>query len=104
MSKVAGANEDWEGVIAAHPLESQDPAAWLRYGVALCQRIEPSDEARQQQQQAGLAFAHARALGASKEAVAQSHRESTLLSLADALEVAGADRAAAVIRRIAGWP
>jgi hypothetical protein len=103
MSALGGPNDHWEAVIAAHPLESHDPAAWLRYGVALSQRIEPSAQARQQQQQAGLAFAHAQALGASKEAVAQNQRESTLLALTRALEAAGADQAAAVMRRIAGW-
>jgi hypothetical protein len=94
---------DWQGVIAAHPLESHDPAEWLRYGVALTQRIEPSAQERQQQQQAGLAFAHAEALGAAKEAVALSQRQATLLSLAEGLELAGAPAAAAALRRLAGW-
>ena len=63
MSEQSGMQDDWAAVIAAHPLESHDPAAWLRYGVALCQRIEPSSEERQQQQQAGLAFCPCRGAG-----------------------------------------
>lgn len=96
--------QPWHAVVETHPLESHDPAEWLRYGVAMSQLIEPSGAERQQQQQAGLAFAHAEALGASKEAVAQSQRQSTLLSLAEALEVAGAGAAAAALRRGADWP
>jgi len=52
----------------------------------------------------GLAFAHAEALGASKEAVALSKRKATLLSLAEALEMAGAVAAATALLRKAGWP
>jgi len=98
-----GAMTDWQAVIAAHPLESHDAAEWLRYGVALTQRIEPSAQERQQQQQAGLAFAHAEALGAAKEAVALSQRQATLLSLAEGLALAEAPAAAAALRRLAGW-
>ena len=79
MSEGSGQYHDWEVIIAAHPLESHDPGLWLRYGVALSQRIEPSSEERNQQQQAGLAFAHAEALGASREAV--SKRQTILFSL-----------------------
>ncbi|MEA5392288.1 hypothetical protein VB738_13580 [Cyanobium gracile UHCC 0139] len=92
---------DWRAVIAAHPLESHEPAAWLRYGVALSQLIEPSAQERQQQQQVGLAFAHAEALGASKEAVALSQRQATLLSLVEALALAGAEGAAAALEGLA---
>jgi hypothetical protein len=103
MSEQSGMQDDWAAVIAAHPLESHEPATWLRYGVALCQRIEPSSEERQQQQQAGLAFAHAEALGASKDEVARSQRQATLFSLAAALELAEADQAAEELQRIVGW-
>lgn len=95
---------DWRAVIAAHPLESHEPAAWLRYGVALSQLIEPSAQERQQQQQVGLAFAHAEALGASQEAVALGQRQATLLSLALALELAGAGTAAAALGRLVDGP
>jgi fatty acid/phospholipid biosynthesis enzyme len=104
VSEVTTHRQPWQEVIAAHPLESHDPAEWLLFGVALSQLIEPSAEERQQQQQAGLAFAHAEALGASKDAVAQSQRQSTLLSLADGLELADAGSAAALLRRITSWP
>ncbi|WP_216905118.1 hypothetical protein [Synechococcus sp. CCY 0621] len=104
MSPQAGRESDWRAVIAAHPLESHEAAAWLRYGVALSQLIEPSAQERQQQQQAGLAFAHAEALGASKKAVALSQRQATLLGLAQALELAGAGAAAAALGRLADWP
>lgn len=98
-----GGTTDWQAVIAAHPLESHDATEWLRYGVALSQRIEPSAQERQQQQQAGLAFAHAEALGAAKEAVALSQRQATLLSLAEGLALAEAPAAAAALRHLAGW-
>ncbi len=97
MSVPNGRQAHWEAVIAAHPLESHDAAEWLRYGLALSQRIEPSAQERQQQQQVGLAFAHAEALGASKQAVALSQRQATLLSLVEALELAGAGAAAVAL-------
>ncbi len=103
MSQRDGRTLEWEAVVAAHPLESHEAAAWLRYGVALSQLIEPSAQERQQQQQAGLAFAHAEALGAPKEVVALSQRQATLLSLAEGLELAGVGAAAAALRRGAGW-
>ncbi len=99
MGEPAGRDAEWQAVIAAHPLESHDPAEWLRYGVALTQVIEPSAQERHHQQQAGLAFAHAEVMGAAKEAVALSQRQATLLSLAQALELAEAGSAAAVLRR-----
>ena len=101
MSQPHPGSTDWRAVAAAHPLESHEPAAWLRYGVALSQLIEPSVRERQEQQQVGLAFAHAEALGASKEAVALSQRQATLLSLAEALALAGAEGAAAALERLA---
>ncbi|KEF41544.1 MAG: hypothetical protein ER33_10690 [Cyanobium sp. CACIAM 14] len=88
MSEKALINTDWQTVSASHPLESLDPAEWVRYGLALSQLIEPTSQSRQQQQQAGLAFAHAVELGAHKEAVALSQRLSTLLSLVKSLELA----------------
>lgn len=104
MNDPTGRQAHWEAVIAAHPLESHEAAAWLRYGVALSQRIEPSAGERQQQQQVGLAFAHAEALGASKQAVDLSQRQATLLSLVEALALAGAEGAAAALERLADWP
>jgi hypothetical protein len=103
MSDQTNREADWRAVIAAHPLESHDAAEWLRYGVALSQLIEPSAQERQQQQQAGLAFAHAEVLGAPKEAVALCQRQATLLNLANALELAHAGPTAALLRRKAGW-
>jgi hypothetical protein len=104
MSDLVRRQSHWDAVIAAHPLESHGAAEWLRYGVALSQRIEPSAQERQQQQQVGLAFAHAEALGASKETVALSQRQATLLSLVDALELAEAGAAAAALGRLADGP
>jgi hypothetical protein len=104
MSDLDRRQSHWDAVIASHPLESHGAAEWLRYGVALSQRIEPSAQERQQQQQVGLAFAHAEALGASKEAVALSQRQATLLSLVDALELAEAGAAAAALGRLADGP
>ncbi len=99
MSEQTSREAHWQAVIVAHPLESQEAEQWLRYGVALSQLVRPSDQQRQQQQQAGLAFAHAEALGAPKEAVARSQRQSIMLSLANALELADAGPAAELLRR-----
>ena len=104
MSPPDTRSTDWAALIAAHPLESHDPATWLRYGVALSQVIEPSDRQRQEQQQVGLALVHAEALGASREAVARSLRQATLLSLEEALTLAGAEGAAAALAVVLSQP
>jgi hypothetical protein len=80
---------DWQAVIEAHPLESHDPAEWLRYGVALLQTLTPGAEAGKQQQQAALAFLQAQKEGASAEAVAAAQRQAVLLNLHQALVIAG---------------
>ena len=63
MTRQAFERGDWQMVIEAHPLESHDPAEWLRYGVALLQTLTPSAEAGKQQQQAALAFVQAEKRG-----------------------------------------
>jgi hypothetical protein len=80
---------DWQAVIAAHPLESHDPQEWLRYGVALLQTMEPGPDVGKQQQQAALAFVQAQKEGATAEEVAAAQREAVLLSLREALKIAG---------------
>ena len=45
MTQQAFERGDWQTVIDAHPLESHDPAEWLRYGVALLQTLTPGAEA-----------------------------------------------------------
>ena len=64
MTQAAFEQYDWQAVIAAHPLESHDPAEWLRYGVSLVQTIEPGPQQGKQQQQAALAFVQAQKEGA----------------------------------------
>jgi len=80
---------DWQAVIAAHPLESHDPQEWLRYGVSLLQTMEPGPDVGKQQQQAALAFVQAQKEGATAEQVAAAQREAVLLSLREALKIAG---------------
>ena len=80
---------DWQALIDAHPLESHDPAEWLRYGVALLQTLTPGAEAGKEQQQAALAFLQAQKEGASAEAMAAAQRQAVLLNLHQALVVAG---------------
>lgn len=77
----------WQATIDAHPLESNDPAEWLAYGVALLQTIQPGPSAPKQLQQAGLAFVQARNHGASEETVAAAQRYSVVQSLCSALEL-----------------
>jgi FkbM family methyltransferase len=89
MSREAFERGDWQGVIDAHPLESHDPQEWLRYGVALLQTIQPGPDVGKQQQQAALAFVQAQKEGASAEQVAAAQRQSVLLSLGQALLLAG---------------
>ncbi len=89
MTQAAFEQHDWQAVIAAHPLESHDPAEWLRYGVALLQTLEPGPEQGRQQQQAALAFVLAQKEGATAEVVAAAQRRSVLLSLEQALNLVG---------------
>ena len=89
MTQAAFDNRDWQAVIDAHPLESHDPAEWLRYGVALLQTIEPGPHAAKQQQQSALAFVQAQKEGASQGEVRAAQRCSALISLQRALALAG---------------
>jgi hypothetical protein len=89
MTQKAYDARDWQAVIDAHQLESHDPAEWLRYGVALLQTMEPGPDVGKQQQQAALAFVQAQKEGASADAVAVAQRQSVLLSLREALRIAG---------------
>jgi len=98
MGKQDDAPVAWRKLLEEHALESQDPASWLRYGVALSQLMESDGQERRQQQQMGLAFAHAERLGASAQAVALSQSRSILLSLAAALELTEQLSEAALIR------
>jgi hypothetical protein len=88
MTQQAFEQGDWQAVIDAHPLESHDPAEWLRYGVALLQTLTPGAEAGKQQQQAALAFVQAQKEGASVEAVEGKMQQSVLLSLREVLTLA----------------
>ena len=103
MTREAYQHHDWAAVIAAHPLESHDPEEWLRYGVALLQTLTPGPDVGKQQQQAALAFVQAQKEAASAEAVAAAQRQAVLLSLNDALNLAGvqggAEQAAQQVRR-----
>ena len=89
MTQQAFERGDWQTVIDAHPLESHDPAEWLRYGVALLQTLTPGAEAGKQQQQAALAFVQAQREGASAEAVAAAQEQAVMLSLGQSLLLAG---------------
>ena len=89
MSKKANLLGDWQAVIDAHPLETHDPQAWLDYGVALLQMIQPGPDAAKQQQQAALAFVQAQQEGAPAEAVTKAQGQAASISLAQALLLAG---------------
>jgi hypothetical protein len=89
MTQAAFERVDWQAVIEAHPLESHDPAEWLRYGVALLQTLQPGPEQGKQQQQAALAFEQAKREGATAEGVAVAQRRALLLSLQQALGLVG---------------
>ena len=89
MTEAAFEQHDWQAVIEAHPLESHDPAEWLRYGVALLQTLEPGPEQGRQQQQAALAFVQAQKEGATAEQVAAAQRQSVMVSLGQSLLLAG---------------
>ena len=99
MTQTAFERGDWQAVIEAHPLESHDPEEWLRYGVALLQTIQPGPDVGKQQQQAALAFVQAQKEGASAEAVAAVQQRSVLISLAEALKLAGIEAAAASVMK-----
>jgi hypothetical protein len=88
MTQHAFERGDWQTVIDAHPLESHDPAEWLRYGVALLQTLKPGAEEGKQQQQAALAFVQAEKEGAAAEAVSAAKNQAVLLNLKQALNLA----------------
>lgn len=89
MTQEAFERGDWRAVIDAHPLESHDPAEWLRYGAALLHTLEPGPEQGKQQQQAALAFLQAGKEGASEEAVRAAQRRVLEHWLATALALSG---------------
>lgn len=99
MSREAFERGDWRGVIEAHPLESDEPEEWLRYGVALLQTIEPGPEVGKLQQQAAHAFVQAQKLGASPDAVASAQQHSVQISLQEALTLIGMGQAAATLQQ-----
>ena len=87
MTRKPFEQDDWPGLIEAHPLESHDPEEWLRYGVALLQTMTPGPAAGKQQQQAALAFVQAQKEGASLDQVIAAQRDSVIISLKAALDV-----------------
>jgi hypothetical protein len=87
MTQQAFERGDWRGVIDAHPLESHDPAEWLRYGGALLNAIEPGPEQGRQQQQAALAFVQAQKEGASEQEVRAAQRQVVEGQLSTALRL-----------------
>jgi hypothetical protein len=89
MTQAAFERGEWQAVIDAHPLESHDPAEWLRYGAALLHTIEPGPEQGRQQQQAALAFVQAQKQGALATEVLAAQRHVVELSLAAALDLVG---------------
>jgi hypothetical protein len=89
MSQQALERSAWQAVIDAHPLESHDPAEWLRYGAALLHTIEPGPQQGRQQQQAALAFVQAEKEGASALEVKAAQRQVVQRCLREALDVIG---------------
>jgi len=88
MTQQAFERGDWQTVIEAHPLESHDPAEWLRYGVSQLQVLSPGTDAGKQQQQAALAIVQAEKEGAAAEAVTAAKNQAVLLNLKQALKLA----------------
>ena len=101
MTREAYQRGDWQAVIEAHPLESHDWEEWLRYGAARLQTLMPGPDLGKQQQQAALAFVQAQKEGASAEAVDAAQRESALLCLNEALNLAGIKPPVALSERLA---
>lgn len=63
-------NADWQTIIDIHEPESQEPIEWLRYGTALLNTIKTRGEkARNQQQQAAIAYERAKSEGAPREVI-----------------------------------
>ena len=91
MSNTTNDPSSWQAVVDAHTLESHVPEDWLRYGVALLQTMKPGPDLGKQLQQAALAFVQAQKEGASAEAVATAQQHSVLISLKEALTIAGID-------------
>ena len=91
MSNTTNEPSSWQAVVDAHPLESHVPEDWLHYGVALLQTMEPGPDLGKQLQQAALAFVQAQKEGASTAAVATAQQHSVVISLIEALTIAGID-------------
>ena len=87
MTQAAFERGDWAAVIEAHPLESHDPAEWLRYGAELLHTIEPGPQQGKQQQQAALAFEQAKREGASQQTVQTAQQQALKCCLMQALQV-----------------
>jgi len=79
----------WRAVIDGHRLEIDDPQAWLDYGIALLQTIQPGPDAGKQQQQAALSFAQARQYGASTLEIEAALLATVGTNLQDALAAFG---------------
>jgi hypothetical protein len=75
---------DWRAVIEAHDQESKEALDWLRYALALLQTM--STESADNQDEPRRAFQQARQLGASLPSFQRIQRQSTLLSLAQAMD------------------
>ena len=91
MSNTTNDSPSWQDVVNAHPLESHDPEDWLLYGVALLQTMEPGPGIGKQLQRAALAFVQAQKEGSSADAVSTAQEHSVLISLKEALTIAGID-------------
>ncbi len=99
MTQEAFERGDWQAVIDTHSLESDDPHAWICYGMALVFRAQLGPEQNRQLQQAALAFLQARKEGASDMAVKTAQLELLEATIQETLAVAGLNDAADAIKK-----
>ena len=84
-------NKNWMTIIREHRHEASNPNSWLEYSLALLQTTEIGADTAKAKQQIALALEQAKRDGATPDEVADCLQTSLLMSLVDALELAGVD-------------
>ena len=90
---------DWQALIDAHPMESNNPEEWRIYGIALLQLLQHGPDLDKQRHQAALAFVQAQKEGMNEQQIAEAQRLSTLLSLVEMIKLAGMAHSGGLVKQ-----
>jgi len=80
--------DEWQLVVDSHQMECADAAKWLLYSAALLQTAQTKPNLNVNIQQAALASIEAIKLGSSREEIKDTYRNSALLSIREAVQLA----------------